>query len=330
MNNQGEQTQPDGGTGAAGGVEKPVFEYGRSRLYLTDCRDWLAAQPPHTVHGVVTDPPFGLVEYSEEQQRKMREGRGGVWRNPPEVGGSRRAPLPRFTTLSRQDRDKLRRFFTNWGRLLYPVLVPGAHVIVASNPLVSHLVLSALEDANFETRGTIVRRIQTLRGGDRPKNAHEEFPDVTVIPRSQWEPWLVARRPLEGRVVDNLRKYGTGGLRRLSDRRPFGDVIESSPASITERSMADHPTLKPQPFLREVVRAVLPLGEGVVADLFAGSGSTLAAAEAVGYESVGVESDAQYTTVAASAMPGLAALVTAHGATRTVAITQGTLPIRGV
>ena len=60
--------------------------------------------------------------------------------------------------------------------------------------------------------------------------------------------------------------------------------------------------------MRQIVRAVLPLGEGIVLDPFAGAGSTLAAAEAVGYESVGTERDSDYFKVAAAAIPRLAAL----------------------
>ena len=68
------------------------------------------------------------------------------------------------------------------------------------------------------------------------------------------------------------------------------------------------PSLKPQAFLRKVVRGVLPLGRGVVLDPFAGSVSTLAAAEAIGYESLGVERDRAYFDLAALAIPRLAAL----------------------
>ena len=121
-----------------------------------------------------------------------------------------------------------------------------------------------------------------------------------------WEPWLLFRRPLEGRVQDNLRKWKTGGLRRISDSQPFGDVIRSRPTHASERAIANHPSLKPQEFLRQLVRAILPLGEGVVLDPFAGSGSTLAAALAVGYEGVGVEIDEEYVTMARDAIPRLA------------------------
>jgi len=54
-----------------------------------------------------------------------------------------------------------------------------------------------------------------------------------------------------------------------------------------------------------LVRGVLPLGEGIVLDPFCGSGSTLAAAEAVGYRSVGIESDPEYFGMACQAVPRL-------------------------
>jgi DNA modification methylase len=145
-----------------------------------------------------------------------------------------------------------------------------------------------------------------MRGGDRPKNAHEEFDGVSVLPRSMWAPWVIARKPLDGRVQDNLRKWKTGGWRRPSADRPFGDVIRSSPATARERKLANHPPLKPQSFMRQMVRASLPLGEGVVLDPFAGSGSTLAAANAVGYSRV--EKDPHYAHMAAEAIGPLSRL----------------------
>jgi len=287
---------------------EPIFTFGRARLFRGDCLHWLAQQSPHSIHAVVTDPPYGLVEYTPKEQRKLRRGKGGVWRIPPSFDGHQRAPLPRFTTLTEADLSALDSFFYAWAKALTPVLVPGAHVMVASNPLVSYLVASAVVRAGLERRGDIVRLVMTMRGGDRPKNAHREFSGVTVMPRSMWEPWLLFRKPLQGRVQDNLRKWKTGGLRRVSDDQPFGDVIASLPTRPAERAKAPHPSLKPQAFLRQVVRAVLPMGEGTVLDPFAGSGSTLAAAEAVGYRSVGVESDPRYVTMARRAIPKLAAL----------------------
>ncbi len=286
-----------------------IFRHGNVTLVHSDCMPWIEAQIANSIHAVVTDPPYGLVEYSEEQQEKLRSGRGGVWRVPPSFDGSKRAPLPRFTVLNSDDHRAIDAFFFRWSMALRRILVPGANVVVASNPLLSHIVSGAMARAGLERRGEIARLVMTMRGGDRPKHAHVEFSDVSVMPRSMWEPWLVFRKPIDGRVQDNLRKWGTGGFRRPSDERPFGDVIASAPTRASERAIAAHPSLKPQAFLRQVVRGVLPLGEGVVLDPFAGSGSTLAAAVAVGYRGLGTEKDMEYFRIAKSAIPKLSSLV---------------------
>ena len=238
-------------------------------------------------------------------------GRGGVVSGGSRhlFDGHRRSPVPRFTTLDGNQLQEIQAFFLVWGKAVLPALVPGANVVVASNPLVSHLVATALAESGLERRGEIVRLTMTMRGGDRPKGAHDEFTDVSVMPRSMWEPWLVFRKRLEGRVQDNLRKWRTGGFRRPCADKPFGDVITSAPTRRAERKLAPHPSLKPQAFLRQLVRGALPLGEGVVLDTFAGSDSTLAACNAVGYESIGIEKDREYYKTAVKAVPMLTSYV---------------------
>ena len=286
--------------------DAPLTTHGQAILLHIDCMEWLRQQAPNSIHAVVTDPPYGLLEYTPKEQAKLRQGKGGVWRLPPAFDGARRSPVPRFTVLTSADRKQVETFFREWATLLLPVLVPGANVIVAANPLLSHLVAGALAAAGLERRGEIVRLVTTMRGGDRPKGAHDEFADVSAMPRSMWEPWLMFRKPLEGRVQDNLRRWRCGGFRRPDEDHPFGDVIQSAPTRKEERALAPHPNLKPQRFLRQVVRGVLPLGEGVVLDPFCGAGSTLAAAEAVGYASIGLEKDHRYYALARDAIPKLA------------------------
>jgi site-specific DNA-methyltransferase (adenine-specific) len=268
----------------------------------------MAAREENSIHAIVTDPPYGLKEYTPSEKEKLRNGRGGVWRIPPSFDGCERAPLPRFTVLSEEERDELRAFFSRFAQEALRVLVPGGHVFIATSPLLSHLVYLPLIEAGFEKRGEIIRLVQTLRGGDRPKNAHNDFPDVTVMPRSAWEPWGLFRKPLEGRVQDNLRKWKTGGLRRASREAPFTDVILSSPTRPAERELAPHPSLKPQALMRQLVRASLPLGEGIVLDPFMGGGSTIAAALAVGYESIGLEMYPVFFRMAEQAISALAKL----------------------
>lgn len=276
------------------------------KLYLDDCFSWLARQEEQSIHAIVTDPPYGLKEYTNPEKEKLRRGRGGIWRIPPSFDGSKRNPLPRFTVLTDAEREFLGEFFYEFAARALRVLVPGGHVFIATNPLLSQHVYMAFIEAGFEKRGEIIRLVQTLRGGDRPKNAHEEFDNVSVMPRSSWEPWGLFRKACEGRVQDNLRRWKTGGLRRQSRDLPFMDVIRSSPTRPEERKIAPHPSLKPQALMRQIVRACLPLSEGVLLDPFMGSGSTIAAAAAVGYASIGIEIDFEYFSLARKAIPELA------------------------
>lgn len=277
-------------------------------IHNIDAFEWLKNEPMNSIHAVVTDPPYGLLEYSEKELAKLKNGKGGIWRLPPSFDGSKRMPLPRFTVLTETDQKSLRDFSYRLASLLKCALVPGGHVFIATNPLISHLVYESFIKSGFEKRAEIIRTVFTLRGGDRPKNAHDEFSDVTVMPKSCWEPWGLFRKPCEGRVQDNLRRWKTGGLKRISPSEPFKDLIKSSPARKQEREIAPHPSLKPQNFLRQIVRASLPLGQGTILDPFMGSGSTIAAAEACGLSSIGLEIREEYFKMAQCAIPKLAAL----------------------
>lgn len=283
---------------------------GRSRIIHADCFEWLGRIPENSVHAIVTDPPYGVKEYDFDQIEKRSNGNGGIWRIPPSFDGHTRSPLPRFTALNQREREAIQRFFTEWARVATHALRPGGHVFIASNSFLSQLVFSALVKGGLEFRGELVRLVRTLRGGDKPKNAEEEYPGVSSLPRGGYEPWGILRKPIpkDMKVSDCLRAYQTGGLRRINKEQPFSDVIKSERTPQKEKKIAKHPSLKPQSFLRQVVYAALPLGEGIIADTFMGSGSTVAAAEAVGVRCVGVERYADYYEMSRQAIPALAAL----------------------
>lgn len=269
---------------------------GSSTLIHADCFEWLERIPAESIHTIVTDPPYGVKEYEPDQLEKRSNGRGGIWRLPPAFDGSVRAPLPRFTALNERDRESLAKYFSRWSLLATRALKPGGHLFIASNTFLSNLTFSNIVNDDLEFRGQVIRLVKTLRGGDRPKNAEQEFYDVCSLPKGAYEPWGLFRKKLpEGMTVGEcLRVHQTGGLRRKPDGSPFEDVIPSTRTPKDERSIVDHPSLKPQELLRNLVYAALPLGKGLLVDTFSGSGSTIAAAEAIGYSAIGLERNAEY------------------------------------
>lgn len=278
----------------------------------------------NSVHAVVTDPPYGVVEFQTAHVEKMRGGNGGVWRMPPEMNNSKRKPLPRFTTLTESDKEDLRHFFGQLAESVERVLRPGGHVFVACTQLLMHEVSKQLDGAGLERRDVLVRKVKTLRGGDRPKGAHDhpEFKNVSSMPRVYWEPWLLYRKPFDGRLEQNLDRWQTGGVRRESGDRPFTDLLGNGKTpkeetDIVENAHPDgeneseaHPNQKPQKLMRELCHAALPLQEGTIVDPFMGSGSTIAAAHALNYDAVGIELDETFYQMAKNSIPTLSKVST--------------------
>ncbi len=283
-------------------MKTPVLIHG-------ECIEEIERLEDRSIHAVCTDPPYGIVEFSANEVAKLRAGKGGVWRLPPDWDGCTRRPLPRFTILTAEQKNGIEAFFRRWASVLKPKLRPGAHVLIAGNSTLQMYVQSALVAEGFESRATILRLYHGFRGGDRPKNAEEEFPDVCVTPRGNYEPWMLFRNPIgEKTVAENLRKWETGALRMLEGGKPLPDVIPSFKTPARERAIADHPSLKPQHLLRIFVRTLLPLGRGVILDPFMGSGSTIAAALALDCEAIGIEIDPEFFALARKAVYGLAEL----------------------
>ena len=137
------------------------------KLINDNCFDWMKNREENSITAIVTDPPYGVKEYTEEELKKKRNASGGIWRIPPAFDGRKRSPLPRFSVIndSPLERDNVYNFFIDWGRLAFKVLVPGGHIFIASTPLLSDIVSRALRDAGLERRGEIVRVVKTFRGG---------------------------------------------------------------------------------------------------------------------------------------------------------------------
>jgi len=92
----------------------------------------------NSVHAIVTDPPFGLREYTQEEKTKLRSRRGGAWRIPPSYDGYQRNPVPRFTVLTERDRAQMKQFFAAFSQRAIRIIVPGGHVLIAGSPLLHY------------------------------------------------------------------------------------------------------------------------------------------------------------------------------------------------
>ena len=143
----------------AGNPPRAHLSEERATYVLGDAIQWFAGLPPNSIHAVVTDPPYGLIEYEDKDHDKLRTGLGGVWRIPPSFDGANRKPLPRFTVLTQEEIAGQYNFFNTLASGLKRALVPGGHIFIASNPLLSTTTFHAFQSAGLEKRGELIRLV---------------------------------------------------------------------------------------------------------------------------------------------------------------------------
>jgi len=138
-------------------------------IHVGDCREVMSVLADASVDAVITDPPYGLGFM------------GKAW--------DRGVPSVEF-----------------WQEMLR-VAKPGAYLLAFGGARTFHRMASAIEDAGWEIRDTIM----WLYGSGFPKSHNLGDGRGTAL-KPAHEPIIMARKPLVGTVAANVLAYGTGAL----------------------------------------------------------------------------------------------------------------------
>lgn len=199
-------------------------------LYHGDCLDILRAMPARSIDACVTDPPYGLgfmgKEWDTFAPEKARATKAFAISNGdhgrkdainPNLRGRRQSPAMSPSQIEyKRDLDGQRgfqRWCEAWGREVLRVLKPGAHAVVCGAPRSSHRMVSGLEDAGFEIRDAFAWLFATgfpkshnLTDDDGAKNG------LGTALKPGHEPIVLARKPFDGTVEENVDRWGVGAL----------------------------------------------------------------------------------------------------------------------
>lgn len=175
-----------------------------------DSRDELKTLPDNSVDSCTTDPPYALVSIAK---------RFGAEDAAPAKAGKTGAYARASAGFMGQKWDTGDTAFDpEFWREVYRVLKPGAFVVAFGGTRTYHRLACAIEDAGFEIRDMV----SWLYGSGFPKS--HNLPPLSVIATGQTfdghgsalkpacEPCVLARKPLDGTVLQNVLKWGTGTL----------------------------------------------------------------------------------------------------------------------
>ncbi len=198
---------------------------GKPMLYEDATRAWglieadalltLAKLPDACVDCVVTDPPYGIGF------------KGKAW----DGADIRRAASRSDELLSAT--EAFERWTAVWASEARRVLKPGGYLLAFGAPRTFHRLVAGVEDAGLEIRDQLL----WLNAQGLPK-AHRLPGGLATALKPTYEPILVARSPLEGRVASNLERFGTGALNidatRIPERQIRGATGPATSSSPTD------------------------------------------------------------------------------------------------
>jgi DNA modification methylase len=162
-------------------------------LHLGDMREVLRTFEAESIDSIVSDPPYGLSFMGK--------------------GWDRGVPGAEF-----------------WQEALR-VAKPGAHLLAFGGTRTYHRLICAIEDAGWEIRDCIMW--VHSQGFPKSHNLKGEWQGWGTTLKPAWEPIIVARKPLEGTVAQNVLKHGTGGM-NIDGCRVGTDLIEQGRAGRSE------------------------------------------------------------------------------------------------
>jgi DNA modification methylase len=112
------------------------------------------------------------------------------------------------------------------------VLKPGGHLLAFGGSRTYHRLACAVEDAGFDIRD----QIMWLYGSGFPKshNLDGDWKGWGTALKPAHEPIVVARKPIEGTVAENVQRWGTGAVNVDACRVGTSKEIPASPAKAND------------------------------------------------------------------------------------------------
>lgn len=305
-------------------------------LHQGDCRDIMRAMPADHFDAVITDPPYGIAFKGEKWDTATPTGFQAWAQSWGEE--ALRVVKPGGYLLAFSATRTYHRLTSGLEDAGFEVRDAMAWIRADGKPAAIDLpsvfdraagVLDQREgrdvrdwDASNAAAAKASRKVWDV--GEPVTDDAKTWEGWGVGLKPAWEPIVVARRPFEGRLVDNVRAHGTGAMNIRAGMDAVGGLYppnllmgEQAMAAAVEQGAPDHVwpvfryqpkapkserpivggvqhvTVKPLELMRYLIRLVVKPGS-LILEPFAGSGTTLQAAAMENTRAVGCELDARY------------------------------------
>ena len=190
----------------------PHFMNRSATLYHGDSLEVLRALPDNSIDSCVTDPPYGLASLPASKVTAALT----AW-----MTGDR-AFIPAGSGFMGSAWDRFVPPPALWDEVLR-VLKPGGYLVSFAGARTQDLMGMSIRLAGFQMKD----QIHWLRSDSFNKSKH--------VLKAGYEPILLAQKPLEGTIPQNVAKYGTGSINADDCRTPFRNAADEAETKTKNR-----------------------------------------------------------------------------------------------
>ena len=285
-----------------------------STILFGDCNELIKGLADNSVDLILSDIPYGIgiedwdILHSNTNSAYL--GSSPAQSKAGAVFKKRGKPINGWSEADKLIPKQYYEWCLGWTPDWYRVLKPGGSVIIFGGRRLSHRCTIAMEEAGFLFKDSFA--------WIRPKAPHRAQRISVVYERrgdaanaKKWEGWKVGNlRPIFEPVLwftkpykmgttiaDNVINYGVGAFNEKAflNYSKMPNNILDLPYSPGDSGL--HPTQKPVKLMKALIELTTTEGQ-IVLDPFAGSGSTIIAADELGRIGIGYEANKQYAEVA--------------------------------
>lgn len=279
-------------------------------IYLGDCRQLIKGLNDNSVDLILSDIPYGISsddwDVLHNNTNSALLGASPSQLQSGKIFQRRGKPLNGWSEADKQIPRQYYEWVQTWAKDWLRVLKPGASAFVFAGRRLAHRCICALEDTGFIYKDMI--------GWDRQKAAHRAQHISNVFERrkdyesaQEWQDWKVGNlRPvfepiiwfmkpykIGGTLADNILQYKLGAYNEkvLEKYNQKSNNLFCVDSNISDRGL--HPTQKPLLLMELLIELTTREGQ-LVLDPFAGSSTTLVAAQNLNRHYLGFEQSQEY------------------------------------
>ena len=282
-------------------------------IYQGDSLELIRAVQSEIAHLILSDIPYGIgIDDWDVLHRNTNSaylGSSPAQKNAGQVFKKRGKPINGWSEADRAIPKQYQQWCSQWASEWYRVMKPGASALVFAGRRLAHRCVCALEDAGFSLKDNLAwirtqapHRAQRLsvvfsRRGDTASSHDWEGWRIGNL-RPIYEPilWFTKPYKIGTTIADNALKHGVGAYNEKAFLRHVDQSANVVKFGLQKNEGGLHPTQKSVRLMQALIELTTREGQ-MVLDPFAGSGSTLVAAQNLGRKYLGFEAVPEYVEI---------------------------------